>query len=124
MVVSDASCAEGCRRDNSLVGGALAHIYHVPRWVAEAAVRAAVAGGLRFGGRRVSFAQMEYLQFVKNNPGCCIADVDRACRHDRSAGHRWIYDSVRRLVRRGLLSAEPGAGGRVILRLPESHSAG
>jgi hypothetical protein len=118
MVVSDASCAVGYRRNNSLAGGVLAQQYQVPRRVAEAAVRAAVAGGLRFAGKRVSFAQMEYLQYVGAHPGCCVADVDRACRHDRNAGHYWVYASVRRLVRRGLLSSEPEPGGRVVLRLP------
>jgi hypothetical protein len=55
---------------------------------------------------------------VEKHPGCCIADVDRACRQDAGAGHYWVYSSVRRLVRRGLLLAEPGVGGRVVLRLP------
>ena len=118
MVLSDISCAEGCRRANSLAGAVLAIRYQVPRQVAELAVRAAVAGGLQFGGRRVSFAQLEYLQFVAKNPGCCIADVDRACRVDSTAGHFWIYASIRRLRKRGLLYSEPGPGGRVILRLP------
>ena len=117
MVLSDISCAEGYRRANSLAGAVLALQYQVPRQVAEAAVRAAVAGGLHFSGRRVSFAQLEYLQFVQRNPGCCIGDVDRACRRDRSAGHYWIYASIRRLRKRGLLCSEPGPGGRVVLRL-------
>jgi len=118
MVLSDISCGEGYRRANSLAGAVLAIRYKVPRWVGEDAVRAAVAGGLRFGGQRVSFAQLEYLQFVAQHPGCCIADVDRACRRDRTAGHFWIYASIRRLRKRGLLYSEPGPGGRVILRLP------
>jgi hypothetical protein len=58
------------------------------------------------------------LQFVAKNPGCCIGDVDRACRRDGGAGHFWIYASIRRLRKRGLLCSEPGPGGRVILRLP------
>jgi hypothetical protein len=61
--------------------------------------------------------QLEYLQFVQRNPGCCIGDVDRACRRDRSAGHYWIYASIRRLRKRGLLCSEAGPGGRVVLRL-------
>ena len=120
MVLSDISCAEGYRRANSLAGAVLAIQYQVPRQVAEAAVRTAVAGGLRFGRHRVSFEQLAYLHFVRENPGCCISDVDRACRRNPSAGHYWIYASVRRLRRRGLLCSEPGPGGRVSLRIPPS----
>lgn len=56
-----------------------------------------MAGGLRFGGQRVSF------EFVQKNPGCCIGDVNRACRRDSTAGHYWIYASVRRFSVRNLV---------------------
>lgn len=48
--------------------------------------------------------------YIGANPGCCIADVDRACRTAR-AGHRWMYASVGRLVKAGLVRRERGERG-------------
>lgn len=53
----------------------------------------------------MSPAQREYLHFVREHPGCCVADVDRACRYNPQAGHKWVYDGVSRLVRRCVLVA-------------------
>jgi len=119
MITSDMSCAIGRDAHNSVAGAILSATYKVPRWIAEEAVCAAVARGFRTcTGARVTANQLEYLQYVSRNPGCCIADVDRACRRDTLAGHKWVYDSVRRLRRRGLLVAVPGTGNRVTLHLP------
>lgn len=38
--------------------------------------------------------------FIKANPGCCAADVDRARRTARG-GHKWMYNTIERLVKRG-----------------------
>ena len=119
IIEYDVSCADGHERHNSLAGGVLALAHRMPRWAAEEAVRSAIARGCRTSsGLRVSFAQMRYIQHVAANPGCCIADVHRACRRTAEAGHYWVYSSVRRLIRRGLLCATPGPGNRVTLRVP------
>lgn len=49
--------------------------------------------------------QKAYIAYVQRHQGCCIADVDRACRVNPRAGHRHVYAGVQRLVRRGLLRA-------------------
>jgi hypothetical protein len=64
---------------------------------------------------RMSIYQASYVEYVAANPGCCIADVDRACRMNPLAGHRWVYDGVARLRKRGILRSEIGPGGRVLL---------
>ena len=53
--------------------------------------------------KRTSRNQKMYIEFIVRNPGCSISDVDRACRINRRAGHKWIYDSVNRLIRRRLV---------------------
>jgi len=68
---------------------------------------------------RMSSNQTAYVRFVAANPGCSTADVDRACRWNPRAGHKWVYDGINRLLRRGLLRRGPvraesnrgGAGG-------------
>jgi hypothetical protein len=68
---------------------------------------------------KTSQNQKTYLAYIWNNPGCSTADVVRACKRNPKAGHRWIYDSVDRLLHRGLLirgparpeSARGGAAG-------------
>ena len=54
---------------------------------------------------RMSYNQRLYVEFVRQNPGCTIAAVNRACKHNPLAGHKWVYDGVARLVRRGILVA-------------------
>lgn len=51
----------------------------------------------------MSANQASYVRYVAEHPGCSVAQVDRACRVNPQAGHRWVYDGVARLVRRGLL---------------------
>ena len=68
---------------------------------------------------RISSNQAVYLSYIHNNPGCSTADVVRACKWNPRAGHKWIYDSVTRLYRRGFVeyvevreaSRRGGAGG-------------
>ena len=122
MIASGVSFV-GCDVNNSLAGSLASLQRRVPRWAAEAAVRSAVARGTTFRGARVSFRQADYLAYVLGHAGCCVADVDRACRQNSCAGHTWVYASVRRLVRRGLLLASPGPGNRVMLRVPSMETA-
>jgi predicted transcriptional regulator len=42
------------------------------------------------------------LAYIASHPGCCTAEVDRACRTARG-GHKWMYEVVGRLIRRGLV---------------------
>lgn len=51
----------------------------------------------------ISPYQKNYLKFIKNNPGVSTADVNRACKVNPQAGHMWVYDGVKRLIRRGML---------------------
>jgi hypothetical protein len=55
---------------------------------------------------RMSANQRRYLEYVMEHQGCCIADVNAACRRNPQAGHRWVYDGVARLVKRGILLSE------------------
>jgi hypothetical protein len=57
--------------------------------------------------RRMSAAQRGYIAFVAANPGVSTAEVDRACRRNPHAGHKWVYDGVKRLVRRKFLKYGP-----------------
>lgn len=52
---------------------------------------------------RISTNQSRYISYISANQGCSIADVDRACRRNPLAGHKWVYDGVNRLIRRGLV---------------------
>lgn len=59
--------------------------------------------------------QINVVNFVRNNPGCCIMDV---VNHEwRGRGHAASYTRVHRLVRAGVLRIERsgGRGGRVAL---------
>ena len=69
---------------------------------------------------RMSSNQARYICFVADHPGCCVADVNRRCRHNPQAGHKWVYDGVARLVRRGLLKARY-SGNRKLLYTPEAY---
>lgn len=51
----------------------------------------------------ISTNQAAYLRFIAAHPGCTTADVDRACRYNARAGHKWVYDGVGRLMRRGFV---------------------
>jgi len=55
--------------------------------------------------KQMSRNQCSYVAYVLAHPGCCIADVDRACRINPNAGHKWVYDGVARLIRQGVLSS-------------------
>lgn len=69
---------------------------------------------------RASAAQRTYVQYIAAHPGCYVAEVDRACRRNPAAGHKWVYDGVSRLVRRGILRAE-WRGPRKCLWVAESN---
>ncbi len=71
---------------------------------------------------RVSSNQAAYLRYLASNPGASTADVDRACRWNERAGHKWVYDGVKRLRRRGFVAVcqvrpESARGGAVGLEL-------
>jgi len=53
------------------------------------------------------------LGYIKLHPGCCTAEVDRACRTARG-GHKWMYEVVGRLIARKLVRTE-AAGNRANL---------
>ena len=60
--------------------------------------------------------QKLYVNYIINNPGCSKADVTRACKRNPLAGHKWIYDSISRLIRRkivkvGTIRPESNRGG-------------
>jgi len=61
---------------------------------------------------QLSRNQWSYLSYIAAHPGCCAADVDRACRRNPNAGHKWVYDSVARLRRRGFLAPAACATAR------------
>jgi hypothetical protein len=60
--------------------------------------------------KRTSSNQKVYLAYIASHPGCSIADVNRACKHNPRAGHKWIYDSVGRLIRRGFVACSKTSG--------------
>jgi hypothetical protein len=74
---------------------------------------------------RVSRNQRAYLEFIAHKPGACTADVVRACKWNHRAGHKWVYDSVRRLIRRGFVRAERSEadGRKAVLSLTERGRA-
>lgn len=63
--------------------------------------------------------QHRYAGYISSHPGCCAADVNRACKANSLAGHKWVYDGIRRLIRAGVLRSERGAGGRRLLFVVE-----
>jgi hypothetical protein len=64
---------------------------------------------------RLSSYQISYISYIEQHPGCSIADVDRACRVNRYAGHKWVYAGVSRLIRHGIVDAAKGRGNRYAL---------
>lgn len=58
----------------------------------------------------MSYHQKRYREYIDKHPGCCIADVVRACMINPRAGHRWVYDGVHRLIKRGIVKAERKRG--------------
>lgn len=100
---------------NSVIGSIMSLTLGAPRQYTERAVCEALALLQSDGAssrpiyrtyRQMSGAQHGYAAYVAANPGCCVADVDRACRRNPRAGHKWVYDGVARLVREGVLRAE------------------
>lgn len=55
---------------------------------------------------QMSRNQEFYLDYIRENPGCSKADVDRACRVKWEAGHRWVYDGVGRLIEQRVVTTE------------------
>jgi len=60
--------------------------------------------------------QINVVDFVRNNPGCCIMDVVRYEWGGR--GHMASYARVNRLVRAGVLRKQRISGSRVALFVP------
>jgi hypothetical protein len=60
------------------------------------------------------------LDYIANNSqnNICTADVDRAVRTAR-AGHRFMYATVDRLIKAGLVRTEKGPGNKALLRITE-----
>jgi hypothetical protein len=50
---------------------------------------------------QMSAAQQSYIQYILENGGCSKADVDKACRQNPMAGHKWVYDGISRLQQQG-----------------------
>lgn len=65
---------------------------------------------------QMSSYQHSYCRYVAAHPGCSIADVERACKSNPLAGHRWVYDGVNRLIRHGVLS-RTWSGNRTVLSI-------
>lgn len=93
---------------NSVVGSVLSLTTGSPRWATERAVCEALRSvrGTYRTYRQMSAAQHGYVAYVAAHPGCSIADVDRACRRNPQAGHKWVYDGVNRLVSHRVLRKE------------------
>lgn len=51
---------------------------------------------------RLGRSQETALDYIMGNPGCCTAEVDRERRTARN-GHKWMYATVGRLIRRRLV---------------------
>lgn len=64
--------------------------------------------------RRIGPSMTIALSYIASHTGCCAADVDRACRTARG-GHRWMYATVQRLARAGLI-VRTRAGNKILLR--------
>lgn len=52
---------------------------------------------------KIGYAQQTALSYIMQNPGVCTAQVDRARRTARG-GHKWMYATVGRLIRRNLVT--------------------
>ena len=66
---------------------------------------------------KLSANQHAIVAYIHDNPGCSKADVDRAVRRNPHAGHRHVYDSINRLIRRGIV--EDRGSNRCQLYLPQ-----
>jgi predicted transcriptional regulator len=62
---------------------------------------------------RIGPAMEIALSYIRRNPGCCAADVDRSCRTAKN-GHRWMYETVKRLAKHDLIKRVP-KGNRIEL---------
>ena len=69
---------------------------------------------------QMSAWQHDYLRYIAAHPGCCAAEVDRACRCNPVAGHRWVYEGIRRLAENGALLREK-AGAKFLLYVVASR---
>ena len=65
----------------------------------------------------LSHHQRCYVDYIRANPGCSMADVCRACKVNPRAGHKWIYDGLTRLIRRGIVYTQPSLTDRRRRRL-------
>ncbi len=56
-------------------------------------------------------AGLTALAHIRRHPGVNTAELDRACRTARG-GHAWMYRTVDRLIKRGLVRTGPARSGR------------
>ena len=68
---------------------------------------------------RIGPRQARILDYVAEHPLVCTAEVDRATNDYTPHSHKVTYDSVGRLIGRGLLGVKPGKGNRALLFVPE-----
>ncbi len=68
----------------------------------------------------MSYNQSRYLEYVADHPGCCVADVDRACRRNPQAGHQWVYDGIARLIKQQALRAEFKGSRKTLFVIPDA----
>lgn len=69
---------------------------------------------------RVGRAGKVAIGYIKANPGSSILQVDAGARTARG-GHQWMYKTVHRLIKKGLVKASRGKGGKYILEIsPEA----
>lgn len=69
--------------------------------------------------RQMSEHQERYIDFIKEYPGCSMADVTRACKSNPNAGHKWVYDGIHRLELQGMV-VDKGAVAKSKLFLTET----
>lgn len=71
---------------------------------------------------RVGPSMRAALRYLQAHPGETAAQVDRAVRTARG-GHRWMYATVQRCERAGLLTREHGTrGARPLYLTREGHA--
>lgn len=63
------------------------------------------------GNARITKQRSIYLSWLSAHPGATTAELDRACRTARG-GHCWMYASVKRMLRAGLVRAGAPSNGR------------
>jgi|HubBroStandDraft_6_1064221.scaffolds.fasta_scaffold407208_3 hypothetical protein len=56
--------------------------------------------------KRIGPAGKIALAYIASHPGCCAAEVDRAVRTARK-GHKWMYNTIARLVKNGYVHKLP-----------------